>query len=222
MKINNQRSGLILVLIIIVSSSIILQSCLIKVFKRGVDDGSSKLTKTDSLLISTFNQDDLRKTFNYSSQSAIKFQVINARDILNVCSQTEYLWVVIGASWCPISNQALTKYTAISKHFEGTQLRFVYISQDFNLKLLQEELFEADYPYIPYLLDPKKYGTDEVTKQERFGKELNITPLVSTFKGGGVPNCFILDKNEMVCYHSHGNRITQDTIIKYCKVKPIP
>ena len=190
-------------------------SCIITRSEHKVDDGSTSLTKSDSLAIQAFSISDFNTSRNYSSPKEIIFQVIDAEQVNKLVNQQRYSWILLGASWCPVSKYALIKFNKIINNFRTDSIRLIIISQDFNIPVLQQELFDAQYTFIPYLLNPDKYGRDEVYKQEKFAKDLLWDLPLRAFKGGGVPMNIIVDNRKQVKYLFGGSRITVDSISKY-------
>jgi len=195
---------------------LMVQSCIIITrSERKVDDGSTSLTKSDSLAIHPFSILDYNATKNYSIPSEIKFQQIDAEQVNQLIVQQRFTWIMLGASWCPVSKNALIKFNKIIDSFHSDSIRLIIISQDFNIPVLQQELFDAHFPFITYLLNPDKYGRDELHKQENFAKDLKWDLPLRAFKEGGVPMNIIVDSKKQLKYLFGGSRITVDSITKY-------
>lgn len=194
---------------------IILHSCIIQMNSRKFDDGSTTLTHSDSLLIQPFNKTDFSKEINYNSPSDIKFQIIDAEKLAELLPAVPHTWITIGASWCPVSQQSLIKFKKIAKEFDPDSLRWIFISQDYNLSKLQQQLFDAGIVHLSYLLDSEKYGKNEIFKQEKFAKDLSEDLPPQAFKGGGVPESMIINKDMHIEYLFGGIKINEDSIVKY-------
>ena len=199
-------SGLVILLI---------PSCTIIRLERKVDDGSTSLTKSDSLAIKPFSISDFNITRTYATPDEIKFQVIDAEQMNELVKRQRYSWIVLGASWCGVSKMALTKFPQIIHSFNPDSIRLIIIIQDLNIPVMQKELFDAHFTFFPYLLSSAKYGTDEAHKQENFAKDLQWDLPLRYFNEGGVPMNIIVDNDKNVKCLFHGIRITTDSISKY-------
>lgn len=201
--------------IILITMFIIFHSCIIQINSRKFDDGSTALTHSDSLLLQPFNKGDFSKEYTFNSPSEIKFQVINAENIAEILPVFPHTWITIGASWCPVSQQSIIKFNKITKEFDHDSLRWIFISQDYNLPKLQQQLFDAGINHISYLLDSEKYGKNELFKQEKFAKDLSEDIPVQAFKGGGVPISLLINKDRHIEYLFGGIKVNEDSITKY-------
>jgi hypothetical protein len=198
----------ILVIFISFSSCIVMKS-------RKADDGSSILTKNDSSLIIPFNENTGSIVLTYNNLTEIRFQVIDAEKLIKLSQKKPYTWIYIGASWCGISKYARLRFCKSIQHFSPDSIQLLIIDQNFDLKELQKQLFNAGFNHITYLLDPVKYGSDESYKQERFVKELGLQLPIKLFEGGGVPKSIVVDRDLKIYYYASGMDITSDTIAKY-------
>jgi thiol-disulfide isomerase/thioredoxin len=191
-----------------------MNSCIV-IKSRKVDDGTKSLTKEDSTKIFPFDYGVVHKTFEYSSPSNIIFQRIDAEELKKIVGERKYSWVMFVASWCPISEKSMIQNSRFIKNFPEDEIQLLIISQDLNIQNLQKELFESDYNHIPYLMDSKKYGTDEVSKQEKFIKDFDKRIPVGRFKQGGVPTNLLFNDKTDLLYVTGGTLINCDTIKKY-------
>jgi thiol-disulfide isomerase/thioredoxin len=191
-------------------------SCItITMYHRKTDDGSTSLTKTDSLAIQPFSLGDFKTSRQYDYPGQIRFQLIDADCINQMVGQQSYTWILIGASWCPVSANAMIRFSKIMQNFQADSIRLIIISQDCNISVLQQEIFNANYSFVPYLLNYAKYGKDEVYKQEKFAKDLHWDLPVKAFKGGGVPMNIIVNNKKEIKYLFGGVRVTADSIARY-------
>jgi hypothetical protein len=191
-----------------------LNSCIV-IKSRKVDDGSAALTKEDSTKIFPFDVTTFHKTYEYSAPSWINFQRIDAGELKEIIAGRKYSWVMFVASWCPISKKSMIQNSHLITRFPEDSIQLIIISQDLNIKDLQEELFESNYDHMPYLMNSKKYGTDEVSKQENFIKDFDKKIPLGRFKQGGVPANLLFNNNAELLYVTGGGLINCDTIKKY-------
>ena len=133
-------------------------------------------------------------------------------------NKQSYTWILIGAFWCQVSANALIKFSKIMQNFLADPIRLIIISQDFNISVFHQEIFDAHFTFIPNLLNYDKYGKDEVQKQEKFAWDLHWDLPVKAFKGGGVPMNIIVDYKKEIKYLFSRNRVTADSILKYTGV----
>jgi hypothetical protein len=204
----------VLFIVILFSSCIVIKS-------RKTDDGSSILTRNDSSFIMPFDQKMATKDITYNIPDEIKFQLIDAGELTLLAKEKPFSWVLLGASWCGISKYARLKFCRSIKHFAPDSIQLLIIDQDFNLKELQKQLFNSGFNHITYLLNPIKYGSDEVYKQERFIKDSGLNLPIKLFEGGGVPKSIVIDRDLKIYYYASGMDITSDTIAKYTGLKRI-
>jgi hypothetical protein len=195
-----------------------LDSC-ITIRSRKVDDGTMSLTKEDSTLIFPFDLSVFNQKESAATVKDIHFRTMDADNLHAVIPQKKYTWLLIGASWCPISEKALKVYSRLITEYPEDSIQLIFLSQDMNLKILQQEIFESDYNRTPFLMDAKKYGTDEVFKQEKFIREFNKQIPRDYFKGGGVPCSVLFDQNSTVLLIKKGDGISGDTLRKYTNLK---
>jgi len=201
--------------------TLLLAGACITMRTRKVDDGSTTLSKEDSLKIFPFSisQADMKNV--YSAQKEIVFQVINTDELKRIIPQKKYTWLLIGSSWCPVCQRVIKQYSSLIKEYPRDSIQLILVCQDMNIPVLQSEIFESDYRRMPYLMDPKKYGSDEVFKQEKFIRDLDPKLPLAFFKGGGVPVNLMLDQHYNVLFMKHGDLISHDTIWKYTHLKRI-
>ena len=197
---------------------LLINSCIV-IRSRQVDDGTKSLTKEDSAKIFPFDIGSINQKTEYATSSEIIFQRITANDLKQLILLKPYTWVLICASWCPISERAIKRHSELSKHIPEDSYQLVIISQDLNIKLLQKEIFQSSYSHIPYLIDSKLYGTDEHVKQKKFITDFNKNLPLDFFKNGGVPTCLLFNQNAELLYLTGGTLITCDTIKKYTNLE---
>jgi thiol-disulfide isomerase/thioredoxin len=193
---------------------LLINSCIV-MRSRQVDDGTKSLTKEDSAKILPFDYGSIHKIYEYPSPSNILFQKIETDNLKNIIAEKKFSLVMFVASWCPVSEKSLIKNTQLIPQFPEDSIQLIIISQDLNIKNLQKEIFEANYNHIPYLLVSKKYGTDEVFKQEKFIKDFDKRILIDRFKGGGVPKNLLFNSKAELLFVTGGTAINCDTIKKY-------
>jgi thiol-disulfide isomerase/thioredoxin len=193
---------------------LLINSCIV-IRSRQVDDGTKSLSKADSAKIFPFDMGSLPRTYEYSSPSEIIFQKIEADNLKKILTERKYSWVMFIASWCPISVKSLIINSKLMMSLPEDSIQLIIISQDLNIKELQKEIFESNYHHIPYLMISKKYGTDEVYKQEKFIKDLNNRIPIARFKEGGVPTNLFFNNSIELLYVTGGTLINCDTIRKY-------
>jgi thiol-disulfide isomerase/thioredoxin len=179
------------------------------------DDGTTSLTKEDSTKIFPFDYATVHKTFDYASPSAIVFQKIDAPILRKIISDRKYSFVMIIASWCPVCEKSLKRNTRLMKKFSEDSIQFIIVSQNLIIKSLQQELFEADYNHLPYLMCSPKYGTNEAYKEERFIRDLDKRIPVKYFKDGPVPTNLIFNQKGELLFLANGVTLTCDSIKKY-------
>jgi hypothetical protein len=197
---------------------LLINSCIV-IRSRQVDDGTKSLTKEDSAKIFPFDIGSINQKTEYTTSSEIVFQRITANDLKKLMPLKPYTWVLICASWCPISERAITKYSELAMRISEDSLQLVIISQDLNIKALQKEIFQASYAHVPYLMDSKLYGTDEHNKQKKFISDFNKNLPLDFFKSGGVPTCLLFNQNAELLYLTGGAVINCDTIKKYTNLE---
>jgi hypothetical protein len=197
---------------------LLMNSCIV-IKSRKVDDGTRSLTKEDSTKIIPFDYGAVHKTYEYSSPSSIIFQRIDAEELKTIVAGKKYSWVMFVASWCPISEKSMIHNSRFISGLPDDSIQLLIISQDLNIKELQKELFESNYNHIPYLMDSKKYGTDEVSKQEKFIKDFDKRIPVGRFKQGGVPTNLFFNEKADLLYVTGGTVINCDTIKKYTNLQ---
>jgi hypothetical protein len=71
---------------------------------RDLDDGSKKLTKSDSSHILPFSIENYGKSMEYNSKEDINFELINSQQLKQICGKNVYTWVFIQSSWCGACN----------------------------------------------------------------------------------------------------------------------
>jgi len=195
-----------------------MNSCIV-IKTRKVDDGTKSLTREDSAKIFPFDYGSIHKTYDYTSPSNIFFQKIEADNLKKIITEKKYSMVMFIASWCPVSEKSLIKNSQLMLKLPEDSIQLIIISQDLNIKDLQKEIFEANYNHVPYLMVSKKYGTDEVFKQEKFIKDFDKRIPLGRFKGGGIPTNLLFNNKTDLLYVKGGTLITCDTIKKYTNLE---
>jgi hypothetical protein len=170
-------------------------------------------------MIFPFEISGINKKFDYSLPTEIVFQKITAPDLHEIIQKKPFTWLLVCASWCPVSEKAILKYSELSRLVAEDSLQLVIISQDLNIKTLQKQIFQAGYIHVPYLMMSGKYGTDEVFKQERFFSDFDKTINLSFFKEGGVPHSVLFNREAQILYKTGGTVMNCDTIRNYTRLE---
>ncbi|MBA3284344.1 MAG: redoxin domain-containing protein [Nitrosopumilus sp.] len=179
---------------------------------RSNDDGSSKLTKKDSIHIKTFSVENFDKVYTYKSKEFIDFELFNAKDCKLLFSKSKYTWVFIQSSWCGVCVPSLKKYIQLADSLKDEGIRIIVVNQDIQIPQLQKKIFKQGFRYQTYIIDPNVYGTMETKKQELFVSELADGKAIEGYSSSGVPkNLFFNSKGELV-YYSPINDITTQTL----------
>ncbi len=172
----------------------------IAITHHGIDDGSANLTKEDSLHIKTFQIEDFGKNMPSKNKSEIDFDLITVDQLKQICSKNKYTWLFIQSSWCGacISNLNKNRKTVDSLKDEGISI--VVVTQDILIKQLQKKIFMEKYNTLSYIIDPKKYGTNESKKQEQFILEIAGNNKIENNPGSVPKNLFLNQKGELVYF----------------------
>ena len=199
--------------ILFISSLIFWTSCITieKLESRKVDDGSSSVSKAESIYLSNF------KLESFSSKSSPnKFQYINKNQLISIAKKNNYTIGVIYASWCPVCHTYLSTIRTWTDSLKLLQnnVGLVLIEQNVNIGYTQELLAKNNYPFLSYIIDPQEYGTDESTKQDKFLNAIN--PKRKTNEGG-VPTTVILDSNGNIIREIGGKKITLSMLLSEMK-----
>ena len=199
--------------ILFISSLIFWTSCITieKLESRKVDDGSSSVSKAESIYLSDF------KLESFSSKSSPnKFQYINKNQLISIAKKNNYTIGVIYASWCPVCHTYLSTIRTWTDSLKLLQnnVGLVLIEQNVNIGYTQELLAKNNYPFLSYIIDPQEYGTDESTKQDKFLNAFN--PKRKTNEGR-VPTTVILDSNGNIIREIGGKNITLSMLLSEMK-----
>ena len=199
--------------ILFISSLIFWTSCITieKLESRKVDDGSSSVSKAESIYLSDF------KLESFSSKSSPnQFQYINKNQLISIAKKNNYTIGVIYASWCPVCHTYLSTIRTWTDSLKLLQnnVGLVLIEQNVNIGYTQELLAKNNYPFLSYIIDPQEYGTDESTKQDKFLNAFN--PKRKTNEGG-VPTTVILDSNGNIIREIGGKKITLSMLLAEIK-----
>lgn len=176
------------------------------------DDGSSSISKQDSLSLHEFSGAE-NSTVNRSDL----FEFISANQLKSIAIKNQYTIVVLWASWCPICHDYLPKLNLWQDSITSLKknIGITLISQNINISYSQTILTRYNYPYQSYILDPRLYGSNERTKQDKFLAEF-ITKHQQT--NGAVPRTLLLDKNGNIIVELSGKKITLNQLMSYMKV----
>lgn len=199
--------------ILFISSLIFWTSCITieKLESRKVDDGSSSVSKAESIYLSDF------KLESFSSKSSPnQFQYINKNQLISIAKKNNYTIGVIYASWCPVCHTYLSTIRTWTDSLKLLQnnVGLVLIEQNVNIGYTQELLAKNNYPFLSYIIDPQEYGTDESTKQDKFLNAFN--PKRKTNEGR-VPTTVILDSNGNIIREIGGKKITLSMLLSEMK-----
>ena len=199
--------------ILFISSLIFWTSCITieKLESRKVDDGSSSISKAESIYLSNF------KLESFSSKSSPnQFQYINKNQLISIAKKNNYTIGVIYASWCPVCHTYLSTIRTWTDSLKLLQnnVGLVLIEQNVNIGYTQELLAKNNYPFLSYIIDPQEYGTDESTKQDKFLNAFN--PKRKTNEGR-VPTTVILDSNGNIIREIGGKKITLSMLLSEMK-----
>lgn len=199
--------------ILFISSLIFWTSCITieKLESRKVDDGSSSVSKAESIYLSDF------KLESFSSKSSPnQFQYINKNQLISIAKKNNYTIGVIYASWCPVCHTYLSTIRTWTDSLKLLQnnVGLVLIEQNVNIGYTQELLAKNNYPFLSYIIDPQEYGTDESTKQDKFLNAFN--PKRKTNEGR-VPTTVILDSNGNIIREIGGKNITLSMLLSEMK-----
>ena len=200
--------------ILFISSLIFWTSCITieKLESRKVDDGSSSVSKAESIYLSDF------KLESFSSKSSPnQFQYINKNQLISIAKKNNYTIGVIYASWCPACHTYLSTIRSWTDSLKLLQnnVGLVLIEQNVNIGYTQELLAKNNYPFLSYIIDPQEYGTDESTKQDKFLNAFN--PKRKTNEGR-VPTTVILDSNGNIIREIGGKKITLSMLLSEMKL----
>ncbi len=199
--------------ILFISSLIFWTSCITieKLESRIVDDGSSSVSKAESIYLSDF------KLESFSSKSSPnQFQYINKNQLISIAKKNNYTIGVIYASWCPVCHTYLSTIRTWTDSLKLLQnnVGLVLIEQNVNIGYTQELLAKNNYPFLSYIIDPQEYGTDESTKQDKFLNAFN--PKRKTNEGR-VPTTVILDSSGNIIREIGGKKITLSMLLSEIK-----
>jgi hypothetical protein len=193
----------------------IISSCIISIVpSRKNDDGSSSLTKEDSLHLAKF---DLQK-FN-SSQEKLPdggriIREIDGNNIRSVLTKNKYTWIIIWATWCPHSQRDVPRAIKFyHDHLEGKQTSLVLIAQDYNIKSTDKSLNEFKYDGQGYVLSAKKYGNDEWEKVAKMKKDICRDCPVPNVS----PQHIVLGDDGKLVFHQNAELLRPDTLLKLIK-----
>lgn len=148
------------------------------------DEGANKYTQPFSL-------DDYYNPVSAASAGDIKMQEVTAENLKDLIRQSDYTWIAVWASWCPHCQAGIREYHKTAEQLEGKGLRYVMLSEDYNLPAIQQLVFESGYRRQTYVLDPKTFGYDEAAKVGNLRKAI-------------CPSC--VDKDAVVPQHYIFNR----------------
>ena len=171
--------------------------------QRKDDDGSTSISSEEKKFISTFSVSDFGKI-----SSPNQFQWIQSTDIKTIEPAANKL-IVIWASWCPACKTYLKRISEKKNSLKKRNIKLVLISQDCNIEKAQEVLALYKLNMMSYLIDPGKYGRNEIQKQEQFLSE--IYPQRKK-QNGGVPNSILMNKDGKVLVEIGGNDIDLDKL----------
>ena len=199
--------------ILFISSLIFWTSCITieKLESRIVDDGSSSVSKAESIYLSDFKLESFSST-----SSPNQFQYINKNQLISIAKKNNYTIGVIYASWCPVCHTYLSTIRTWTDSLKLLQnnVGLVLIEQNVNIGYTQELLAKNNYPFLSYIIDPQEYGTDESTKQDKFLNAFN--PKRKTNEGR-VPTTVILDSNGNIIREIGGKKITLSMLLSEMK-----
>ena len=171
--------------------------------QRKDDDGSTSISSEEKKFIATFSASDYGK-----QSSPNQFQWIQSTDIKTIEPSANKL-IVIWATWCPACKTYLKRIAEKKNSLEKRNIKLVLISQDCNIEKAQEVLELYKLNTMSYLIDPEKYGRNEIQKQEQFLSE--IYPQRKK-QNGGVPNSILMNKDGKVLVEIGGNDIDLDKL----------
>lgn len=169
---------------------------------RKDDDGSTSLSSLDSQNLRKFDRLSFNRKNNYITKDQIKYELIKSSDIQQLFSANKLTLVLIWASWCGASQEALFKVIENQDKIVGNNINLLIVAQNFNLQYMSEILFNKSMKYQTYIIDPNVYGRDEVKKQNAFGKLL--CPSCRVKFDGTVPRLLVFNQKGKVVLDEPG------------------
>ncbi|MFP5471382.1 MAG: hypothetical protein ACLGGV_07275 [Bacteroidia bacterium] len=189
---------------------IVVHSCTIqRVTRSSVDDGSTTLTKYDSVHIRTFNMENAFKKQTISSQDDIFFEEIKGDDVKKLIGINDYTWVIVAASWCPHCHNEVPRVSGILEELKEYNIKPIIIFQNYDIKATQELLYSAHWDEQTYIIDAKTYGSVEPQKHLKIRKE--ICPECDNTTTG-IPAQYIFNKKGEMLLLKFGEGITVEKI----------
>lgn len=178
---------------------------------RKVDDGSSSISKEDSLSLHDFSEADA-----YFLKRPDLFEFITADQLRLIAQKNKYTIVVFWASWCPVCHDYLSNLKLWKDSITDLKqdIGVTLISQNINIKYLKTIVQRYNYPCQSYIIDPRIYGTDERNKQDKFLNEFNPTRS-QTY--GSVPRTIILNNNGDMIFEVPGKNVSLKQLMNKMK-----
>ena len=177
------------------------------------DDGSSSLSKKDSIHLKKFAVENSEVEFEYKNREEIDFELIeNGEQFVELCKKHKYTWLFVQASGCGPCSIALKRHIPIADSLSAEDVKIVVVNQDIAVRQLQKKLYGEKYKYHSYILDPKTYGTVESKKQDKFIKELTNNSEIKGYSPNGLPRNFFFNQKAELVYYDTTYNISVDLI----------
>ncbi len=192
----------------------LLTSCIIQMGYRKENDGSTSLSKTDSLHLAKFDIQNFNNASLQSTDSARIFQEIDGDGIKLILKKNKFTWILLWATWCPHSYNDVPRALKYYENFlKGEKLNIVLVTQNYDMKAMNKMLSEFHYKKQCYVLSAGKYGTAEFEKVVRLKQEICTT--CPEYKG--VPQHILLDQDGKLIFFKAGELTKPDTILRLIK-----
>ena len=183
-----------------ISFLFLLSTCAISCINFKFDsDASSDLSGNDTKNIYKFNLMEVGKSTSISNASEINFQEINSEQLKQAILVNKKTWVYVWGSWCTPCRKKLPLISQLCR--DNPDWNIILVADDYNIKSLQNLLFENKIFIQPYILDYKTFGQKIHEKEKILWEKLKIDQPFSD----GVPQNYLFDKQGNLVYYGSGN-----------------
>lgn len=155
---------------------------------RNADDGFARLTNEERQMIRPVGSKE-QAELALEMEPAV-FTEWHAFDAINEVGRHAYTWLVIGAGWCPHSQQVLRTLSSFDSLLAKLNVQPIVLYRTYDVRYLMRKSIEYRIRFPVGFIANSVYGDSEEEKQYRFLEELTGVPA-----SGCVPFNLLLDRS---------------------------
>ncbi|MBK6929438.1 MAG: hypothetical protein IPH12_00740 [Saprospirales bacterium] len=163
------------------------------------DDSSRSVRAEQKKNIVPFDIQLAGKAATVTAASDITFQEVDAGNIKSVLQLGKKTWIYLWGSWCTPCRKKLPQMAEIYR--DNPDWNILLVSEDYNISLLQQLLFENRLYIQPYLLSSQRYGMKTHEKAQKLWEDLapGGTP------AEGFPQNYLFDEHGTLLLYQAGS-----------------